>query len=451
MSTTEQPILLPLRAIPGSLFSFEALVVLYMFAGIYKGDPRFAAVPVDLTALFFALSVVVGSFIIVRNPIHRKSMPVIFAMVCLIVWLLVSLTWSPSRIYGPNKVFLMATLVLWAVIAGAVIISPDPERLRRLFTLLLLLSIWFGIDAVLFYIQSGGNIGQIRLRGASYLGLGRLCGLGALIALMAGLYGRGTAKLFWLIVFAFLGFVLAIGGGRGPLLAAVFPPLLLAGLGIRFTRTRILYWPAQLSVLVLLLAVAGGLLSYGAVTEHRLSTFQRLAPLLEGNLGRSAGARAESYGDVVKLSEGAPLLGHGFGSWPLLTGRPDLHSYPHNALAELLVEGGLIAVGLFLVVVAVAFRGVSFARLRSDPQALCIVVLFVNAFLNAMVTEDLPGNRAMFMILGVLALFAIRPVAAARVVAPEAGRSAAEPLAAEIARRRVAPPAGQVHAVNRDA
>ena len=103
MSASEQPILLPLRAVPGSLISFEALLVLYMFAGIYKGDPRFAAVPVDLTGMFFALSVMVGSFIIVPNPIHRKSMPVVFAMICLVAWLLFSLIWSPSRIYGPGE------------------------------------------------------------------------------------------------------------------------------------------------------------------------------------------------------------------------------------------------------------------------------------------------------------------------------------------------------------
>jgi hypothetical protein len=50
----------------------EALMVLYVFAGIYKGDPRFAWMPVDPTGLFLALSVVIGSFIIVFNPISQE-------------------------------------------------------------------------------------------------------------------------------------------------------------------------------------------------------------------------------------------------------------------------------------------------------------------------------------------------------------------------------------------
>jgi hypothetical protein len=70
-------------------------------------------------------------------------------------------------------------------------------------------------------------------------------------------------------------------------------------------------------------------------------------------------------------------------------------------------------VGLFVALVGAAFRGISFERLRRDPQALCATMLFVNGFLNAMVSGDLPGNRAMFMLIGVLALFATRPFASA--------------------------------------
>ena len=107
--------------------------------GMYKDDPRFAWIPVDPTALFFALSVLVGSFIIVLNPIAKRALPVIFAMLALVVWWAVTLTWSPSKVYGPSKVFYLATLAFWGLIAGALIVGPNPERVRRLFTLLLLL------------------------------------------------------------------------------------------------------------------------------------------------------------------------------------------------------------------------------------------------------------------------------------------------------------------------
>jgi hypothetical protein len=74
--------------------------------------------------------------------------------------------------------------------------------------------------------------------------------------------------------------------------------------------------------------------------------------------------------------------------------------------------------------VATALRGVSFERLRRDPQAVCAVMLFANGLLNAMLSADLPGNRAMFLTIGVLALLAVRPGAAPAPVAAPAGAAA---------------------------
>jgi O-antigen ligase len=427
------PTLLAPRALLTGLFSFETLLVLYMFAGIYKEDPRLAWLPVDATGLFFALSVLVGSFIIVVNPIHRKGLPVVFAMVCLVVWLVVTLAWSPSKVYGPSKVFFMATLALWGVIAGALIVAPNPERVRRLFTLLLLFAVWLGVEIVLIYIEGGGHTGQIHFGAANYLLVGRLCGLGALVALGGWLYSRHTTA-GWLSLALFVGlcFVLAIGGGRGPLVATALALLIPVGLSIRLTTRRIRYSPTLLSVLVLLLATAVGFVLYGAVTEYRLETLRRLELLSMPDFGNSAGRRVELYGEGAHLVAGAPLLGSGAGSWPLLTGHRDLVQYPHNLFTELLVETGLVGLVLFLALLGAALRPVSLDRLRQDPQALCAMMLFANTFFNAMVTGDLPGNRAMFMMIGVLALFAVRPFRDPHMV----GVQADEPPLLDRSRRR---------------
>ena len=320
--------------------------------------------------------------------------------------------WSPSRIYGPDKAFQMTTLVLWALIAGALIIAPSPERIRRLFTVLLLLALWGGVDAVLAYGETGLRYSIKRDDGeemGGHLLLGRLTAPGALVALAAWLYNRGR-RTSWLYLglFLALGFVLAIGGGRGALLSTVLPLLIPVGLSIRLTTREIRYWRALLSVLVLLLVAAGGLALYATTTGQRLPTFDRME-----TAGRRATRAPRATREWAGLWPQAPLLGHGTGSWPLLTGRPDQTSYPHNLFLELLVENGIVGLILFLVVVGVALRPVSFERLRRDPQALCAFMVFISAFSNAMTSGDLPGNRAVFLMLGVLALFAVRPVAAA--------------------------------------
>jgi O-antigen ligase len=429
MNLAEPPILLSPRAVLSSLFSFEALVVLYMFAGNYKADPRFAWIPVDPTALFFALSVAVGGLIIVRKGIPKKALPIVFAMVCLVAWLWVSLLWSPSGIYGPHKVFLMTTLALWSLIAGALIIAPSPKRVRRLFTLLLLFAIFMGIDAVLVYAESGGGFYRRETLDGAFEGyhllLGRICGPGALIALVGWLYNRGrtTGRLCLLLFFA-LGFVLAIGGGRGPLLSTALPLLIAIALSVRLPARKILISRALFSVLVLLLAMPVGLALYTTATGQRLGTIDRLERLAEGN------PRTALYAETIEISRRALVLGHGTGSWPVLAGRGDQKSYPHNLFLEIVAENGLVGLILFLALLWVAFRPVSLERLRRDPQALCAMMLFANALLNAMTTADLVGNRAVFMMLGVLALFAIRPVRSA------APRAAAAPLDLPMARGR---------------
>jgi O-antigen ligase len=428
-AAAEPPLLLSPRAILRSLFSFEALVVLYMFAGLYKNQPSLAWLPFDPTGLFFALSVLVGSFILVRNPIHKKSLPVVFAMVCLVAWLWVTLMWSPSRIYGPGKLFEMTTLALWASIAAALIIAPAPERIRRLFTMMVLLALWGAVDAVLVYVETGGAYRYVTLEGeerGGHLLLGRVCGPGALVALAGWLYWRGwTTSWLYLGLFCALAFVLAIGGGRGALISTALPLLIPIGLGIRLTTREIRYWRTLLSALVLLLVAVGGLALYATTTGQRLPTFDRLERLAEGN------PRTELYAQWLEIWLQAPLLGHGAGSWPILQGRPDMQNYPHNLFMELLVESGIVGFVLFMVVVGVALRPVSLERLRRDPQALCAMMLFANALLNAMTTGDLPGNRAVFLMLGLLALFAFHPIAAAPATHPLAA-----PLPLSIARGR---------------
>jgi O-antigen ligase len=407
-AAAEPPILLSPTAVLRSLVSFEALMVLYMFAGLYKADPRFAWLPADATALFCALSVLVGSFIIVRNPIHKKRLSVVFAMVCLVTWLWVSLMWSPSRIYGPQKVMEMTT-VLWATIAGALIIAPNPERVRRLFTMILLLALWGAVDAVLMYWESGGGTYRIMtVEGeelSAHLILGRICAPGALVALSGWLYGRGRV-MGWLCLglFLALGFALAIGGGRGALLSAALPLLIPIGLAVRPTRRKIRYFRPLLAVLVLLLATAGGLALYATLTGQRLATLDRMERLAEGN------PRTKHYATWVEVWPQAPLLGHGTGSWPLLRGMSDRQNYPHNLFLEILAENGVVGLVLFLALLGAALRPVSLERLRCDPQALCAMMLFTSTLSNAMTSGDLPNNRAVFLMVGVLALCAVRPI-----------------------------------------
>jgi O-antigen ligase len=415
LNPADQSILLSLRAVPGSLFSFEALLVLYMFAGMYKSDPRFAWIPVDPTGLFFALSVLIGGWLIVWNGVPKRSCPIVFAMLALVAWWAVTLTWSPSRVYGPSKVFYLATLAQWALIAGALIVGPNPERVRRLFTLILLLATWVASESILIYAENpdglfiGSHSDKYRPFG-SYQFIGGISGLGALVAFTAWLFERRmSAKLVFLALFAGLAFAVTIAGAKGPVLQTSVAILLTLLLGLQVTRDKILYKRYGISIIVLVGALVAGLSIYIAAADHTPKSLQRLAGMIEaGELRGTAAYRATDYDHVFEFWRDAPLLGHGAGSWTILEHGVDVGDSPHNQALEVLLECGVVGLVLWAVLLVVALRPISLERLRNDRLALCAFILFLHEFLHAMRGGDVTESRTMFMLLGLLTMFTVR-------------------------------------------
>ena len=404
------PVLPPsLRSAFLSLLSFEALLTLYMFAGLYKGDPRFDWITLDPTGLFFTLSVVMGILILVSRPLFWPGLYPALAGITLVTWFALSLFWSPSQVYGPDKVLYMATLVLWGLIAGAIIIAPDRARLRRLFMVLVVASLIAAIEAITVYLEIGG--GTIRVGSGNYIALGRLCGLGAGIVFVAWLFSRrrfGPYGLVCLGLFGLFGFVLVIGGGRGPLIATVASLLLPLLAGVRTSRYGLHLARYQMPAIGLGLLAVSVLTIWISSSEQTPETLARLERLTnDQDPGSSVDSRASYYEAALGFWDQAPILGHGAGSWPLLLGRGDIPRHPHNLFAETVVEAGFVGLILLIGLLVIALRPVSIARMRGDPLSMCALMLFVNAFLNAMVSGDIPGNRVLFLLIGTLTVFAL--------------------------------------------
>lgn len=103
----------------------------------------------------------------------------------------------------------------------------------------------------------------------------------------------------------------------------------------------------------------------------------------------------------------APLIGNGIGSFSMMfRGYEQAGTYPHNIFLEILAELGLVGFALFLVFAWMASPRGTLKDLRSDPLLLTIFMLTVMAFMNAMVSSNLEGNRLVFLF---LAMMAVRP------------------------------------------
>jgi len=169
------------KAAISTVFSFETLFVLYLFAGRYKGDPRLSWVPVDLTTLFFVLSIVAGIGVLWRRGFkvrHRAFVLVLLAL-SFVVYVLASLAWTPGQAYAKQKALYISTLALWPLVACAVIIAQDQRRLRRFLALVALFSCWMALEGARVYLSTSGRR-LSTLWGGNYMGAGRVLGLGAL-------------------------------------------------------------------------------------------------------------------------------------------------------------------------------------------------------------------------------------------------------------------------------
>jgi hypothetical protein len=182
------------------VFSFELLFILYLFAWVYKADPRLGWIPVDLTQLFFILSVCSGIIVFLagKKRFRRKAVFVVFSGVLFVIYVLISLTWTKGNIYAGQKALYISTLTLWALIACAFIIASDKNRMARFINLLLLISVWIAIESTLKYIS--GSIDVINALNSNYLALGYSLGTGVLISLAYGfLSGKSLSKRLFML------------------------------------------------------------------------------------------------------------------------------------------------------------------------------------------------------------------------------------------------------------
>jgi O-antigen ligase len=411
--------LLDLRVVSrplGVLASFEAVFILFLISVIYKGDSRFLWFPIDSTIIFFVLGIAMGLVIIWREGIYLPGLAIVSLLMLFIAWVLLTALWTPSDIYAQEKLFKLATLNLWSVIATAMIIANRRERVRRFLLLLLVFGMAGALDCVIQYSSGAQYAAAVEtlstneafsasFRLANYLGYGRLFGMGAIVAFAAWLQTRPASKrgVSLMAVFAICWFGLLVVGSRGPTLSVLAGMMLPVALGLRFAGRRLLANRALVAS-VAFLAVLVGMSLYGIVEySENLRTLQRLNIFVSEEGGGQTHRLSRWTGSWPLWFE-QPVFGSGVGSWPVRFYGIDISWHPHNLILEVLVEFGLIGLLLLAGFGVVAARRTSVRRLREDPLMMCAAMLCINTFFYALTSSDITENRYFFAMMGLLVM-----------------------------------------------
>jgi len=389
------------------LFSFETLFVIFLFAGLYKADPRLEWVSFDLTALFFGLSIIAGLIILIKKGLifKRKSMILVLLYMAFAGYVLLTYLWTPGKIYSTQKLLYIWTLVFWALTAPALIISTDPIRIKRLGIIYILFSSIVAIEALTYYFMAGQQ-GFITVFGSNYLGLGRVISLAFLLLIAYFMFWARNVywKLFTIIMASLYLWLLLVTGGRGPFLAAILsgliPLIFTIHLDLKKKIIRVRKYVVPILIMVI---VSISLFVYLSETGHMTQTYSRLLVLTQTGMGDSAGERLQHYVHAIEYWKQAPIFGYGIGSWPIIDGGIDMRGYPHNIVLEILVELGLVGLLIFFILILYALLLLAPVKsIGDEPIKIFLLMLMVYMLLNSMVSGDIPDNRLLFACIGMM-------------------------------------------------
>lgn len=398
----------------------NALVLaVFMLSGLLKSFIQFIPVPsVDITLLSAAM--MVGCFLLNSKDrvfLTANSFTMLWFFLAFTFFILLSLFYTKSEEYGFQKAFLWLTCVLgflfplfnfinirvfsYVIIFFSLSLSLIHSFIFSFFDLTLL-------SQELKYIVYG-----------VYLDLGYFLGFSIFLCLyLHSLVTKSFERYFvtFLGVLAF--FMLFSSGARGPFLFTAI--LLLFRFiwffisGIKFTRKSLIVFyicSCFLCLSVLFKITVGNQYEAELGKQIERSVF-RLSLIFNDDRGSSINTRFKHLDESFYNIDLKPILGHGFGSYGIVTTGIDQKAFPHNMFLEAWFE-----IGLFGLLTLMIFTSMSLIKSAACPP-LFLLNLFIVA--NQMKSSNLSDSRVYFSIVGIILFLStfntVRTLAAKRLV-----------------------------------
>ena len=310
------------------------------FSGLgAPGEVRFVGLVV--VALLLCLSVLVR---LPKSPVSSSTNGWILAIVVVHCWVMLSWIWSDRSDFASQQLYEL-TLLLGTFVVSSTIFRRQPRRL------VLLLFAVFGLLALGFCALSlvllGGMSGALSVVGAGGIGSARLLGVGVLVSLFWFL--RTQRVRFLLPVPLFLAGMM-LSGSRASILA-----LAVSGLALWLSRKWIVGPEQRLSALPVIIAVATGVVTLAVILATQIGRQMVTNFLLSNFVADSASAsgaglyladRNVIFGAALTEFRDHLVAGSGLGTYL----GPFGELYPHNLALNFAVDGGVLGLIGFLVV-----------------------------------------------------------------------------------------------------
>ncbi len=381
-----------------------ALLVTYVYVGIFKGEAVVANLPFDVTLALGALLVAVC----LHRLIERRVRPVPLAYLALLlfigVMLAISLTWTPVPEYGTEKVLKFFTLTMIAAISPFFIVEDRRDLVHLLWATVALAIVSAGValsdpgSASSGRLEFGGNENTIFVS--------RVLCAGALVLLVAPAFGLPRRLR---LVAPVLGLALVViassVGSRGPIVSLA---LALACVVV----ASVVRSPRQLASVLLIVALGVALFPLVQLPETSKERLEQAAENPVQTLDEDG--RSRLYGKAIELTAENPVLGFGSGGFFLFSYvlMEQEERYPHNIFLELSAEVGLgpalaLVAAVLFVLVAMGRRAWQAPDERDRRLVFVLGGLFLSSLFAVQFSGDINDNRVFWAMFGVAWLVAL--------------------------------------------
>lgn len=330
--------------------------------------------------LFLFRSKNVASERVPRHPIYTLS----FLILTLISYLAASVVWAPDWDLAVSVLQDLGFLGGMLCVFTAVLVLCDLRRLLFSFWMLIFFGTSFLLTAGTWSLFQSGfhSIDQFRFSvfGGGPIVFGRNMGLLVLACLFAWSHKILAKSVIGIGVLAF--FFIILSGSRGALISAVLA-LVAYFVWERMSIKRLIFLSSFAFLSVAVISQSGLITNLAhEVYDQRINKL-----LLEEHY---TSGRVDRFYDALEIISEKPVFGSGIGGYTFATG----YDYPHNIFLELLIDGGLVGLLLFLACLAYGLKRSFWQRGSVDSASLAGFVLF---FAGSQTSGDLYDSRFTFV------------------------------------------------------
>lgn len=429
-----------LRRVFDILFSFEALFGFYLYSNNIKYMLASVAPWVrvyDETLLGFLASLAVGVFLIYRNGIYLPGFRTFVAGMVFFAWVFASYMWTPSDFLAQRELTMLVGGI-WSLAAAALIIASSRERVVRFLVVTALVGFVTSVYGWYFQLTRGsifyGDVWRSEGFAAIYQQWGQMAAMGGLASLAIAAFSRTFSPTQWIFTgLALANFSLVLIAGSRLSLVAVLVGTVVAAflLPVHVGRGTLRLSGAHLAMLFAL--VCGVLVTaamvYAGVDLRTLARFSYAIAQIEQPEIKYVFQRPYYFEQALRMWFESPLVGQGIMSMSqYITSMEISGAHPHNIVAEILAETGLIGMASFMFFVYMTYRNASLERLRNDHVMAAVLITSMLPWVNAMLSMTIGYYWNLYAVMGLMSLPPpSRPV--------EDGDRAEVPIAAPAVRR----------------